>query len=173
MQKAIAVISVFLPGTTSVKATLGEVTEVLNHHVYDGTGALGKDFPVVSAKKAVYTTPKDFEVTEHRNMQRVEVSMETWNWYSVVQKTVVKGKTRFLNMPSSSALRQYDMKENDFIKSPSKKVKLKGHDRNLELVNPDNLARFILYVEDTASTILGRNVTPQDYKLEILPAIND
>lgn len=170
MKKVIAVISVFLPGTTTCKGIIGETREVVNHHVYEGSLRLGD---VVSAKKTVYTTEKDFQVTEHSNMQRLEVSMETWDWYSRVQKTLVKGKTRFLNMPSSSALRAYDMKENDFIKSPSRKVKLKGYDRALELVEPDYLARFILYVEDVASTILGRNATPQDYKLEILPAIND
>jgi len=170
MQKAVAVIQVFLPGTTTFKGIKGEVREVVNHHIYDGTLRLGD---VVPAKQVVYTTERDYEVSEHRNMQRLEVSMETWKYYSVVQKALVKGKTRFMNMPSSSALRQYDMKENDFVKSPSRKVKLKGHDRNLELVEPDYLARFILYVEDVASTILGRNATPQDYKLEILPAIND
>ncbi len=173
MKKVIAVISVFLPGTTTCKGIIGETREVVNHHIYDGNGTLGKDFPVVAAKKTVYTTERDYEVTEHSNLQRLEVSMETWDWYSRVQKATVKGKTRFLNMPSSSSLRQYDMKENDFIKSPSRKVKLKGYDRALELVEPDYLARFILYVEDVASTILGRNATPQDYKLEILPAIND
>ena len=47
-----------------------------------------------------------------------------------------------------------------------------GHSSNLAFVNPKELARFILFVEDVAADRLEGNVNPSDYKLEILESIN-
>lgn len=171
----VAELTIYTEGKTDLEVFKGSKTIVENHSDFTGTGALGKLIQVQNKSKIVRTTRKDFKEVTHRNHIKMEFNMDSWNYYSTVKTRKSKaGKTYVQNLPSTSTLRQNRLNKSDFsIKNISNKVKLTGQDKNLKLVNPDDLARFILFIEDVVSTVGNLSeVKKSDYKLNILESIS-
>lgn len=170
LKRIVAVLHIFLEGQTTCNVVKGESTEVKEHWKADYKGQLaGMLEKIVPKNQKVFTTEKDFEITTFKDAQRMELSLETWLYYSTPK--VVKGK-HIKNIPSLSTMRAYGLTNKDFVKDTSKKMNLNAHEENLLYVQPDDLARFLLYCVDVVATVTGNsNVTPQDFKLEILEDI--
>jgi len=171
----VAVLSIKKRGATTIKTVKGEVTPVVDHWKFDTKdhkpGFFGSDY--IQPKSAVvYTTEKDYEVSEHMDLHRMELTQETWDYYSAPQFRTKGKKKFFTNIPSRSAMHPRKMEVKDFVRNPSKFVNLSEHSKSLQYVNPEELARFILYVEDVVGTMLSTSdVHPSDYSLEILENI--